>query len=343
MRTFVKALRSARFPRARSLPTTILVLLLLALCLPTSAGAQDESTIYLPLVYGESTDEIPPQPVAYSSFDGVELILYAHPGSEVSLLVDDADLERATMRQIVSTFDDAWRYYRAATGRAPMPYRMFDDTATIAVVPSTCNGITTDCGFLGATGIEVTPPIFDDLYSGVHLRSEYDQTIFHTMGRNFWFFTEQLEYKGEDNTRTVTTGYAAFMRFMAMDAAGAAPGPIYGQDPTLYRAGLVALLDRYLADPTLNWENTLRIGRAPANTQGMSGPEFFASFLFALKERYGEPFVAALWHEAATLPAAESTQAAVDNFVRAASAAAGEDLAPLFRDEWRWPVSPATP
>jgi hypothetical protein len=39
------------------------------------------------------------------------------------------------------------------------------------------------------------------------------------------------------------------------------------------------------------------------------------------------------------LPSAVTTQDAVDNFVVAASSAAGQDLVPLFKDRWRWPVS----
>jgi hypothetical protein len=49
--------------------------------------------------------------------------------------------------------------------------------------------------------------------------------------------------------------------------------------------------------------------------------------------------MAKLWKEAAKRPRARSTQDAIDNFILAASSAAGKDLSKLFTETWRWPMS----
>jgi hypothetical protein len=72
----------------------------------------------------------------------------------------------------------------------------------------------------------------------------------------------------------------------------------------------------------------------------LNGTDLFASFCFRLCRDHGGPkLVARLWKEAAKRPEAKSTQDAIDNFVLAASTAAGKDLGPLFAETWRWPVS----
>lgn len=307
----------------------------LALIAPTPARAQDETSVYIPIV---REAERPLTPISYTSFDGLELTLYPHMGSEIAFLVADPSLDSETMRQIVATLDAAWRFYANSTGREPIPYSELDGRGTIAVVPSTCGGVTFDCGYLGATGIEIEPSVFARLYNGVRDRDEYDSTLFHTMARNFWFYTDQIEYKGADNTRTVTNGYAAFMRIWTLNGTGVTPGPIFGQEFKQYVSRVEGLVDLYLADPTLSWENTLRIGSAPSNPHGLVGADLFAAFVFRLTSTYGDDFIAGLWQEVGARPAVPTTQEAVDNFVAAASTAAGADLTSLFRDEWRWPV-----
>jgi hypothetical protein len=59
-----------------------------------------------------------------------------------------------------------------------------------------------------------------------------------------------------------------------------------------------------------------------------------------MRDHGGRDFVKRLWKTAGELPAARSTEEAVDNFVIAASAAARKDLSAQFADQWRWPVSP---
>jgi hypothetical protein len=192
----------------------------------------------------------------------------------------------------------------------------------------------------GATGIELTPGCFRELYDGVAKRNEYDQALPYEFGRNFWFYSPQLAYKQGADSGSVVTGYAVFMRFPALAAAGVKLGPFRDRSGDEFRREVERLVDLYVADPSLTWENTLKVGAAPKNPMDLNGTDLFASFCFRLCRDYGGwKFAARLWQEAAKRPTAKTTQDAIDNFVLAGSLAAGKDLTLLFSRTWRWPVS----
>ena len=88
---------------------------------------------------------------------------------------------------------------------------------TITEIQRTCGA---GCGYLGATGIELMPDYFRELYDGVAKHNEIDQALPYEFGRNFWFYSPQLGYHNGVDSSAVITGYAVFMRFLAVDAAG---------------------------------------------------------------------------------------------------------------------------
>ena len=214
-----------------------------------------------------------------------------------------------------------------------------DGLLTVAEVDQTCGAA---CGYLGATGIELTPGCFTDLYSGYETGGTIDQAPPYEFGRNFWFYSPQLAYQKPVSDRSVVTGYAVFMRMAALDAAEAKLGPFRDKSGAEFRKIMESLVDLYEADKSLTWENTLKVDAAPENPLGLNGTDLFASFCLRLaRDHGGRDFVKRLWRAAGELPGAKSTQDAVDNFVIAASRAAQKDLGPHFADRWHWPVSPA--
>lgn len=276
--------------------------------------------------------------VAYTTFQGETRWLYAYPGRRLVLLLPDPYRDPAVVQRILSALDAAYDFYATATGATPKPLKTWEGRATLAVVDATCGA---GCGYLGATGIELTRDTFEVLYQGVLTRNQFDQVPFYELGRNFWFYGDPLEYL-TPHAQPVTTGYAVGMRFLAMEAAGVAGGPFRGVEFTGFRQEVESLVDRYRSDPSLNWANTLAVNRAPANSLGLGATDLFASFVLRLRRDYGGPeFVGRLWRAAGARPKALNTQAAVDNFVVASSVAAGRNLLGLFRNEWRWPVSAA--
>jgi hypothetical protein len=84
----------------------------------------------------------------------------------------------------------------------------------------------------------------------------------------------------------------------------------------------------------------LKVGAAPKNSYGLGSTDLFASFCFRLcRDNGGAGYARKLWREVGKRPPAKSTQDALDNFILAASAAAGHDLTDQFTDKWRWPMS----
>lgn len=279
------------------------------------------------------------KPSEYTSFQGEKLKLHAWVGAKVVFLTDKRDLDPAVMAKLCGTFSAVYQYYQSATGRDPEPAKQYEGRSTVAEVTNTCGA---GCGYLGFSGIELTSGCFRELYDGVAKSNVYDQALPYEFGRNFWFYSPQLAYHQDADAGSVVTGYAVFMRFLALDSAGVKLGPFRDRTGEEFRRELERLVDLYVADPDLRWENTLKIGAGPKNPMGLNGTDLFASFCFRLCRDHGGPgFAAKLWQEAGKRPAAKSTQDAVDNLMLAASAAAGKDLGPLFAGTWRWPISDA--
>ena len=272
----------------------------------------------------------------YTSFDGKVLTLFAWEGQRVALLSARADLDKATMARWLDGLDKGYAFYAATAPRLPTEDRIVDGRLPFAQVPTTCGA---GCGLLGATGIELLSSYFDTIYETLRTTGKFDQAPFYELGRNFWFYSPQLGYRSPDTPDAVVTGFAVFMRFEAMAAAGVPGADFNGRSFAQFQSEVEALIDQYLADPSKTWSNTIRVN------QGLPGPygatDLFASFTMRLKRDYGgDAFVAALWKEAAKRPLATTTQDAVDNFILAASAAARKNLTGQF-ERWRWPVSDA--
>lgn len=279
--------------------------------------------------------KISPYPQNYTNFNGKLLSLYAWEGKNVMILSRNNSLNRASMFKWLKAADTAYGYYRLCNGRDPVLYApnfYINNRATIADVPETCGA---GCGYLGFTGIEMANPYFDIGYNAINNNNQYDQTLFYEFGRNFWFYGNQLAYKTND---PVTTGYAIFMRFMAMNAANVAGAPFGNLSFNDFKNSIIDQVDLYLANTSLTWENTLAAGKGVPGGFGGSG-DLFASFCFRLRRDYGgEAFVQNLWKEAGRRPNATTTQDAVDNFFLASCAAANKNLTTVFQS-WRWPLS----
>jgi serralysin len=280
-----------------------------------------------------------PDAVEYTAFDGKKSTLEAWRGRKVAILTKPGTVDPRIMTDLCGIFDKIQAFYREATGQEPKRVKHLDGLLTLAVVDQTCGAA---CGYLGATGIELTPGCFTDLYEGYEKGGTIDQAPPYEFGRNFWFYTPQLAYHKPVSDRSVVTGYAVFMRMAALEASGAKLGPFRDKSGAEFRQIMESLVDLYESDASLSWENTLKIDAAPKNPLGLNGTDLFASFCLRLaKEHGGLEFVKRLWPAVGKLPAAASTQDAVDHFVIAASQAARRDLGPHFADRWRWPVSPA--
>ncbi|XZG70697.1 carbohydrate-binding protein [Chitinibacteraceae bacterium HSL-7] len=302
------------------------------------AGWTPEATPTLWQALAAPAPQTPVQ-VAWKDFNGKFSTLYAWEGNNVAVLARQPDLNADSMKKLVSTLDNAYNFYQQTTGYTPNPYILYNGKLSIADVAETCGA---GCGYIGYTGIELQHAAFDIFYNALHKDSQYDQTVFYELGRNFWGFGSQLEYKAPDQVAPVVTGFAVFMRNLTMESLALAGAPVNGTPLGRFNEEMLGLIDRYEADPSLNWSNTLAADRAPANTLGLGGADLFSSMMFRLQRDYGGyTFVKRFWDEVRLRPAATTTQEAVDNFFLAASHAAKRNLTTQFVTRWRIPVSDA--
>lgn len=239
------------------------------------------------------------------------------------------------MARLLTVLDRAYERYSDVTGgREPERFLTHEGRATIAIVPSTCGA---GCAYLGQTGIEIMEPYWWHLWSGVAERDEFDQIPFYELGRNFWFLSDKLGYVEPDNGGAIVTGFAVLNRFIVMDALGIKAGPFNGEPFASFRARVVELVSLYEADHSLTWDNTLRVGKGVPGS-GLGSTDLFASMMMWIAERCGPAFYDRVWVEAQAQPDRRSTLDAVENLVRAASSAAGDDLSETFVQRWRFPT-----
>ncbi|MCF6129476.1 T9SS type A sorting domain-containing protein [Flavobacterium sp. AS60] len=272
-------------------------------------------------------------PQVYTTFDGAVLNLYKYEGVKTMVLANSSSLNPATMSNWVNAMDGTYNFYMSCTGKQPsfLNATYINNRSTIARVNSTCGA---GCGYLGATGIELQSAYFDDFYNDLLNYNQYSQEPFYEFGRNFWFYTNKLQYTSND---PIVTGYAVFMRFMAMEHLGLQGSNFGSWTFTQFQNNVRGLLASYMADPSLNWANTLGIGQGvPGSSLG--GTDLFASFCWYLKDTYGECWLQNVWKYAGKRVDRLTTQDAVDNFIIASSLAARTNLTSLFQ-LWRWPIS----
>ena len=272
-------------------------------------------------------------PVQWKDFDGNTVQLVPWQGEHVTLLAQPGRVrDQGVMDRLVGALDRAWAYYAQATGRRPERGSWdLDGRDTVAEVDTTCGA---GCGWLGTEGIQMLPSYFEQLLDDVAQHDTYVQVPFYELGRNFWFWGDQLAFSGPPGD-AVVTGFAVWMRFRSMHAAGVAGSPFDGRPFPEFEQRVADLAGQYEGDPSLTFAGTIGSNRSPG---AYGGTDFWASLMMQLARRHGdERFVERFWHEASILPAARSLGGTVVNWQRAASYAACADLEPVFSIRWGFP------
>ncbi len=170
----------------------------------------------------------------------------------------------------------------------------------------------------------------------------HDQTPFYELGRNFYFYASQLNYKAPQSYVPVQTGFAIAMRFLAMEAVGVNGAPINGHSFTTMKGAVQSLIDTYRTTSSLSWSNTLATDNGPSNSYGLGGADLFASLVLRLEREHPGQFVYNVWWYAGQLSAASSTADAADKFVTAACRATSANLYELFKTTWKFDVTMPT-
>jgi hypothetical protein len=265
--------------------------------------------------------------VDYLSFNGDEYNLVPWTGTHIAVLTPPKmTVDPAVISRLIGALDDAWEYYSSITGREPNLAKNYDGLGTIAVVDRTCGA---GCGYLGSTGVEILRPYFEIGYNELAQNGRFDQIPFYELGRNFWFYGDQL-----GAIDAFVTGFAVVNRFGSMEAAGVQGAPFGGTDFATFRHKVLTdMAQLYLLDEGTTGIQGLTTN-PPANPLNLGAADVAASLFYRIQEDFGSEAYARFWHAMGDLPTASTPQEAISNFLAAARSATGVDYGALFKDGW---------
>jgi hypothetical protein len=264
-----------------------------------------------------------PSLVTYKSFSGGTLQLRAFVGRKTALLIDPArSVERASIDRILDAFDRAWEWYNEFFDVNPGPRDLHLGKVTIAEVADQRLRFST-------TGIELLPSSTTLLLNEA-ARDRYNQSAFYCMGLNYWGCEEQL-----GKVEAFCYGFAVVHRFHCMEAIGITGAPWdVDLDFDHYRHSiLIEHLDKYLADRSLNWQNTLAADKAPANPHGWGAAELAGAFYHRIRRDHGRAGYRRFWKLMLDAPASKTPKDAASRFIQVARVATGQDYRWMFKDQ----------
>lgn len=259
-------------------------------------------------------------------------------GRAIVFLTLPGDYDRKLMDRWVHRLDDGWALYADLTGARPRPFKQLHGKATIAAVPAgfTCGS---GCGFIGVTGVELDM-FYRWNYPALQKHPEaMPHYVFYEMGRNFYTFG--------DRHSCFITGFAVFMRYICMDNLKCADDDQPTRAVIEQAEALVAKSDLSFLKAFTNADGLIE-KQARLNVQPSDQPVTYASAMLRLyRENGGNDWLRRFFRALAQCPASKrDTRAGALqqcwHWYLCASLAAGQDLAPVFADQWHLPLTPAT-
>ena len=266
---------------------------------------------------------------------GFEMQLHPWIGEHVAFLTISDDFDAKAMTGFVGKLDGGWKTYLDFTGKSPRGSRLVDGKAPIAAIPG--SGLTCGfgCGYVGHTGIEA-----NGFYTGTYKSIQKDprntpHIYFYEMGRNFFTFEERHD--------TFTTGFAVFMRYVCIDTLELVDGDektreIINAAIDVYSETDMPFLKAFTNSHGLT-EKQNRLDHGPTDQ-----PVLYASAMLQLWKTHGNDWAKAFFRQIHTAPKSaqrtpEGARIQALSWYLAASLAAKKDLAPIFVDQWRLPLT----
>ncbi|MFO0977066.1 MAG: hypothetical protein U0996_11755 [Planctomycetaceae bacterium] len=269
--------------------------------------------------------------------------MQAWHGKHVVLLTNSRDFDRTRMAQFVGRLDGGWERYAELTGRTPQKFRILEDRSTICALPRADLSCGYGCGYVGATGVEVAGFYDSDWPAFLKDPETFSHYYFYELGRNFYTF--------EDRHSLFVTGYAVFMRYVCMDHLKC-KDPDLGTRQTIesceevYAASEIRFLEAFTNLTNGEKGNRLTDRRTGRTIAPSDQPVMYATAMLKLHRDYGgDEWLRKFYHHLQQCPQVKATSEATAlqqslNWLVSASAAAGQDLSPVFVDRWRMPLQP---
>jgi hypothetical protein len=268
----------------------------------------------------------------------VSLQMIPWNGEQIVFLTPTKEYDAKVMEGFIGHLDAGWKLYADFTDQRPRPGKMLDGRAPIAAIPG--GGLTCGygCGYVGATGIEMT-----DFHRGHYPRltknvNAVPHAYFYEMGRNYFTFGRRHD--------AFTTGFAVFMRYVCMDSL-----KMDDVDQGTRRV-IDQAIGLYAKDPKLGFlrsftnagglsekQNRLKIG--PSDQ-----PVMYTSAMLSLWKAHGDGWLRQFYRQLVTCPEAnsrtkEGAMAQCLSWYVASSIAAQKDLGEIFVKQWRLPPTDA--
>ncbi|MCI4661220.1 MAG: hypothetical protein MRY63_05280 [Neomegalonema sp.] len=261
-------------------------------------------------------------------------------GDQVAVLTPvskDHLYDSATLQALADALSEGWDFYAEFTGQEPILWHLtnIDGLGTFAEVPDTCGYA---CGYLGFTGIEAHEDWFQtETHDVIRDQGVYPHYLFYELGRNFWFYGDQLGVIA-DGGSDVATMYAVANRYLAMEANNIPGWDGYseGLGFEVFRQALMEdAFGLYLDDPTLNWSNTVAIDAPAASSYGLdwlTSEMHLAALFTRIYEDFGKDAYGAFWQYIGNAPESTSFEEATDLMLEAAQAATGVDYGYVLKE-----------
>lgn len=271
-------------------------------------------------------------------------------GERVALVIDGEEhpeqRDPDAMTHIVRTLDRIFDAYEQVTGRQPKLTAPFKERIRVEVNSKVGGGL----AHHGRLGVGIGDGFFEGLYkrvkSGVHT---YDQVFFYEIARNYWMadMNPGIDYhtsKGPEDWGWWTVGFNNAMSiFLPKEIDGVEDMYYFGRNGQAFSNGMEANLNTYIAHPDkYDWDNSWNVPLVPW-AKRTSVNDLMTGLLVRLyRDHGGIEFIKELYGQIPKLKPLETKsdrQGARDNFYRAASRAAKNDLSEFFVKKLRWELT----
>lgn len=312
-----------------------------AFAFSSTVNAEFIETTYIPACVHTSN------PTCDGNFPSGNTTLHALEGDNVALLVTNpSSFDEVILQELLDIYDNAYEAYTLVTGRIPDKRKVHQtadgqELSVIALINSGFCGFA--CGQLHGTGIETSQQNFINyMYNPYKNDNIVDVVPIYELGRNFWYFSDQLngDIEGTPGVEELgfATGYAIFMRWYILHKLDLEHQ--LGSDQNQTVDDVRELFTSYLSDSSLNWGNTVLVGASPVTTFNPNGDkkhDFTASMFFYMHSQLGDQFIDNFWRRIKTFPLTTDNDVLAQYIFEASSDAVGRNLSAEF-SAWKLPL-----